>query len=145
MAIPSVSELLLEQAMREAQEKPDPAVAMGVGAGGGALIGALAGTPAHMIGAGVNRMKDSLAAKQGLSRGIAQKMRGSIRPGFRAAGGLVGAIAGGALGAGMANAMRQSSPAGEMLARIQATNGQLSSMEQMQLESILKDYYNNMG
>ena len=72
-------------------------------------------------------------------------MRGRIRPGFRAAGGLVGAITGGALGAGMANAMRQSSPAGEMLARIQATNGDLNAMEKMQLESILKDYYNNMG
>ena len=72
-------------------------------------------------------------------------MQGRIRPGFRAAGGLVGAIAGGALGAGMANAMRQSSPAGEMLARIQATNGDLNAMEKMQLESILKDYYNNMG
>ena len=41
--------------------------------------------------------------------------------------------------------MRQSSPAGEMLARIQATNGDLNAMEKMQLQSILKDYYNNMG
>ena len=49
MSIPTVSELLLEQAIRDAQEKPDPAVAMGVGATGGALIGALAGTPAHML------------------------------------------------------------------------------------------------
>ena len=49
MSIPTVSELLLEQAIRDAQEKPDPAVAMGVGATGGALIGALAGTPAHTV------------------------------------------------------------------------------------------------
>jgi len=145
MAIPSVTDVLLQQAMLDAQDKPDPAVAMGVGASGGALLGALAGTPAHMIGTGVNRMKDGLAAKQGLSRGMAQRMRGSIRPGFRAAGGLVGAIAGGALGAGMANMLKQSSPAGNMLARIQATNGQLSSMEEMQLEQILKDYYNFTG
>ena len=145
MSIPTVSELLLEQAIRDAQEKPDPAVAMGVGATGGALIGALAGTPAHMIGMGVNNLKASLNPQKNAGQTIAQKMQGRIRPGFRAAGGLVGAIAGGALGAGMANAMRQSSPAGEMLARIQATNGDLNAMEKMQLESILKDYYNNMG
>lgn len=145
MSIPTVSELLLEQAIRDAQEKPDPAVAMGVGATGGALIGALAGTPAHMLGLGVNRLKASVNPQKNAGQTIAQKMQGRIRPGFRAAGGLVGAIAGGALGAGMANAMRQSSPAGEMLARIQATNGNLNAMEKMQLESVLKDYYNNMG
>ena len=145
MAIPSATDVLLQQAMLDAQDKPDPAVAMGVGAGGGALLGILAGTPLHMGGKAINAMKDSLAAQQGLSRGIAQKMRGSIRPGFRAAGGLLGAIAGGALGAGMANMMKQSSPAGNILARIQATNGQLSSMEQLQLEQVLKDYYNNMA
>ena len=145
MSIPTVSELLLEQAIRDAQEKPDPAVAMGVGATGGALIGALAGTPAHMLGLGVNRLKASVNPQKNAGQTIAQKMQGRIRPGFRAAGGLVGAITGGALGAGMANAMRQSSPAGEMLARIQATNGNLNAMEKMQLESVLKDYYNNMG
>ena len=145
MSIPTVSELLLEQAIRDAQDKPDPAVAMGVGATGGALIGALAGTPAHMLGLGVNRLKASVNPQKNVGQTIAQKMQGRIRPGFRAAGGLVGAIAGGALGAGMANAMRQSSPAGEMLARIQATNGNLNAMEKMQLESVLKDYYNNMG
>ena len=145
MSIPTVSELLLEQAIRDAQEKPDPAVAMGVGATGGALIGALAGTPAHMLGLGVNRLKASVNPQKNAGQTIAQKMQGRIRPGFRAAGGLVGAIAGGALGAGMANAMRQSSPAGEMLARIQATNGNLNAMEKMQLESVLKDYYNNIG
>ena len=145
MSIPTVSELLLEQAIRDAQEKPDPAVAMGVGATGGALIGALAGTPAHMLGLGVNRLKASVNPQKNAGQTIAQKMQGRIRPGFRAAGGLVGAIAGGALGAGMANAMRQSSPAGEMLARIQATNGNLNALEKIQLESVLKDYYNNMG
>ena len=110
MSIPTVSELLLEQAIRDAQEKPDPAVAMGVGATGGALIGALAGTPAHMLGLGVNRLKAGLNPQKNAGQTIAQKMQGRIRPGFRAAGGLVGAITGGALGAGMANAMRQSSP-----------------------------------
>ena len=140
----SVQDILLQQAMLDNQNQPDPAVAMGVGATGGALLGAVAGTPLHMGGRAINAVKDNLAAKQGLSRGAMQRMRGSIRPGFRAAGGLVGAIAGGALGAGMANMMQQSSPAGNMLAKIQAQQGQLSAMDKMQLESILADVYGNM-
>ena len=140
----SVQDILLQQAMLDNQNQPDPAVAMGVGATGGALLGAVAGTHLHMSGRAINAAKDNLAAKQGLSRGAMQRMRGSIRPGFRAAGGLVGAIAGGALGAGMANMMQQSSPAGNMLAKIQAQQGQLSAMDKMQLESILADVYGNM-
>ena len=63
----------------------------------------------------------------------------------RMAGGLGGLILGGGLGAGMAKMMQQSSPAGNMLARIQATGGELNTMEQMQLQQILADKYNNMG
>jgi len=140
----SVQDILLQQAMLDNQNQPDPAVAMGVGATGGALLGAVAGTPLHLGGRAINAVKDNLAAKQGLSRGMAQRMRGSIRPGFRAAGGLVGAIAGGALGAGLANSMRQSSPAGDMLAKIQATGGNLNAMDTMRLEAILADVYGNM-
>ena len=127
----SVQDILLQQAMQDSQNRPDPAVAMGVGATGGALLGALGGAPLHGAGAMLNRMTGRTA------RGL--------RPGFRMAGGLLGAITGGALGAGAAQMMKQSSPAGDMLARIQATGGELSTMEQMQLQQILADKYNNMG
>jgi outer membrane lipoprotein SlyB len=63
----------------------------------------------------------------------------------RMAGGLIGAITGGALGSGVANMFAQSSPAGNMLARVQATRGDISSMDKVQLESILADIYNNPG
>ena len=126
----SVQDILLQQAMRDQQERPDPAVAMGVGATGGAMLGALAGAPLNTAG-------------QMLNRATGRTPRG-LRPGFRMAGGLLGAITGGALGAGAANMMRQSSPAGEMLARIQATGGKLSPMDEMRLQSILTDTYNNM-
>tara|TARA_R110002049_G_scaffold84495_1_gene215004 strand:+ start:1474 stop:1812 length:339 start_codon:yes stop_codon:yes gene_type:complete len=63
----------------------------------------------------------------------------------RMAGGLIGAITGGALGAGMQNMFAQSSPAGNMLARIQARGGDINSMDRLQLESVLKDIYNNPG
>ena len=141
----SVQEILLQQAIQDSQNQPDPAAAMAVGGAGGALLGAAALTPVHMVGNGINSFKDKLAAQQGLGRSITQKMRGSIRPGFRAAGGLGGLILGGALGAGAANMMRQSSPAGEMLARIQATDGDLTAMEEVQLQKLLADSYNNMG
>jgi hypothetical protein len=126
----SVQDVLLQQAMLDSQNKPDPAVAMGVGATGGALLGALAGAPLNATGMLVNRV-------------VGKSPRG-LRPGFRMAGGLVGAIAGGGLGAGLANMMKQSSPAGNMLATIQAKGGQLNTVDQMRLESILKDIYGNM-
>ena len=107
----SVQDILLQQAMQDNQNKPDPAVAMGVGGVAGGLMGALSG------------------------RGKTMRM----------AGGLTGLIAGGGLGAGLANMMKQSSPAGDMLARIQATEGNLSPMDKIQLEKILADAYNNMG
>ena len=108
----SVQDILLQQAMQDNQNKPDPAAAMGVGGAGGALLGVLAG------------------GKLG---------------GRRMAGGLGGLILGGGLGAGMAQMMQQSSPAGDMLAKIQASGGNLNAMDKMQLEQILADAYNNMG
>ena len=107
----SVQDILLQQAMQDNLNRPDPAVAMGVSGAGSALLGVMAG------------------------RGVRGRM----------AGGLGGLILGGGLGAGMAKMMQQSSPAGNMLARIQATGGELSTMEQMQLQQILADKYNNMG
>ncbi len=127
----SVQDILLQQAMQDSQSKPDPAVAMGVGATGGALLGAIGGTPLHLGGTMLNRMTGRTA------RGL--------KPGFRMAGGLLGAITGGALGAGMANMMKTSSPAGNMLATLQSQGGDLTPMQQVQLQQILADAYNNMG
>ena len=107
----SVQDILLQQAMQDNQNKPDPAVAMGVGGVAGGLMGVLSG------------------------RGKTMRM----------AGGLGGLILGGGLGAGIANMMKQSSPAGDMLARIQATQGNLTAVDKIQLEKILADAYNNMG
>jgi outer membrane lipoprotein SlyB len=62
----------------------------------------------------------------------------------RMAGGLVGAILGGALGAGTRQMMIQESPAANMLAKMQA-QGTLNPMDRAQLQSVLKDIYNNPG
>ena len=106
----SVQDILLQQAMLDNKNQPDPAVAMGVGGTGGALLGMMAG------------------------RGLRGRM----------AGGLLGAITSGALGGGLAKAMETSSPAGEMLAKIQANGGELDTMDKMKLQQILTDVYGSM-
>ena len=62
----------------------------------------------------------------------------------RMAGGLVGAILGGGLGMGARQAMIQESPAANMLAKMQA-QGTLNPMDRSQLQSVLRDIYNNPG
>jgi hypothetical protein len=62
----------------------------------------------------------------------------------RMAGGLVGAILGGGLGLGARQMMIQESPAANMLAKMQA-QGTLNPMDRAQLQSVLKNIYNNPG
>ncbi len=62
----------------------------------------------------------------------------------RMAGGLVGAILGGGLGMGARQMMIHGSPAASILAKMQA-QGILNPMERQQLQSVLKDIYNNPG
>ena len=62
----------------------------------------------------------------------------------RMAGGLVGAILGGGLGLGARQMMVQDSPAAAILAKMQA-QGTLNPMDRNQLQSVLKDIYNNPG
>ena len=62
----------------------------------------------------------------------------------RMAGGLVGAVMGGALGAGVRDMMVKDSPAASILAKMQA-QGSLDVRDQMQLQSVLKEIYNNPG
>ena len=62
----------------------------------------------------------------------------------RMAGGLVGAILGGGLGMGARQMMIQDSPAASILAKMQA-QGTLNPMDRQQLQTVLKDIYNNPG
>ncbi len=102
-----------------------------LGAAGGGLIGAAAGTVPHKIGAAVNALKGSPATG----------MR-SIRPGFRAAGGLAGAIVGGALGAGMAGIIKSESPAARLMGKLQA-GGDIDEYDRVQIANELASIYNN--
>jgi hypothetical protein len=68
---------------------------------------------------------------------------GRVKPGVRMAGGLVGAVLGGALGTGAAQAMQQESPAARLLAKLQI-DGDLSYADKEALESVLTDTYSNI-
>ena len=113
-----------------------------VGAGGGALAGMLAGQPVHMMGNALNAGRDALAARQGLS--AVRKPLRALKPGPRMAGGLVGMIVGGGLGAGVAAAARQNNPAADILGKI-AAGGDLSVQDKMIIEDMVSDYYKTQG
>lgn len=121
----SIEDILLARALADADSKPDPAVAMGGGAAVGGILGVLGGQVPHSIG-------NVLGAKP------------RMRPGFRMAGGLVGAILGGGLGIGVRQAMINESPAANMLAKMQS-QGRLDITDQYELQKVLKDIYNNPG
>jgi len=131
----SIEDILMAKAMSDAENRIDPGVAMGGGAAVGAALGALGGQVPHRIGTIFDGNKP-LNTTADIGR--------AFRPGFRMAGGLVGAILGGGLGAGVRNMMVQESPAANMLAKMQA-QGSLNPMDQAQLQSVLKNIYNNPG
>jgi hypothetical protein len=112
------------------------------GAGGGALAGMLAGQPVHMMGNALNAGRDALAARQGLSA-VRKPMR-ALKPGPRMAGGLVGMIVGGGLGAGVAAAARQNNPAADILGKV-ASGGDLTVQDKMIIEDMVSDYYKTQG
>jgi uncharacterized membrane protein YeiH len=135
----SLEEIL---AAKAAQHTEDSAgilnAAITTGAGGGALAGMLMGQPVHMAGNTINAGKDFLAARQGLS--AAKQPLRRLMPGARMAGGLVGMIVGGGLGAGIAARARRENPAAEILGKVVA-GGDLTVSDKIALENMAADYY----
>lgn len=120
----SAQEALMLQAAYDEQDRIQAQNTAGLlGAAGGGLVGAAAGTVPHNIG-------KMLGAKP------------SMRPGFRAAGGLTGAILGGALGAGMSAIMKSESPAARLMGKLQA-GGDIDEYDRVQLANELASIYNN--
>ncbi len=123
----SIEEALLARIQQDQQNQMSPQT--------GALIGAgLMGT----AGISVGDLAQRIGASQG-PKNLGQK----LTPGRRFAGGLVGAILGGGLGASVATQAKQSSPAAQLLAKLQ-TEGNLSPSEVNSLQGVLADTYNNM-
>ena len=128
----SPQEALMMKAAYDEQERLQQQNTAGLlGAAGGGLMGAAAGTIPHSIGNAVNALK-----------GTQKTPMRSIRPGFRAAGGLTGAILGGALGAGVESIMKSESPADRGMAQLQA-GGDIDQYTLKQIEDELATVYNN--
>ena len=128
----SAQEALMLQAAYDEQDRIQQQNTAGLlGAAGGGLMGAAAGTVPHKIGSAVNALKGNPATG----------MR-SMKPGFRAAGGLTGAILGGALGAGMSAIMKSESPAARLMGKLQA-GGDIDEYDRVQLANELASIYNN--
>ena len=126
---PVVEEILMARAMRDSQGVPDINSAVTAGGIVGALGGAAAGSLPHAV------LKNTMGRLPG--RG------GPMKPGARMAGGLVGAILGGGLGAGTRQMMIQDSPAAAILAKAQT--GELTASDQARLADILTETYQQMG
>jgi hypothetical protein len=121
-----IEDILLMKAAQERQEKMSPQT--------GAILGAAA------VGAGGLAIGD---LAQRLNPTIVKGNFGArLQPGRRFAGGLVGAVLGGALGAGVASSQRNYSPAAALLAKVQ-TQGELSAADQNALQAVLQDIYTN--
>lgn len=125
-----IEQILLAQAAREAEQGPRLSDMVALGAGGGAAIGAVMGVPFDAVGRGIGHLRGT------------NKM---LKPGLRMAGGLVGAIIGGGLGAAAQQvAARETGEAGALLAKIQAQGG-ANPLDRVRLEAVLKDAYSQQG
>ena len=128
---PDIEKILLAQASREAEQGPRLSDMIGLGAGGGAAMGALVGAVPH----GLSQM-----FRTG-DKTIGQR----LTPGTRMAGGLVGALLGGGLGAAyQRQAVNEPSGAGRLLAKIQSQGG-VSPEDEAMLESVLMKAYSQQG
>ncbi len=106
-----------------------------VGGIGGGIIGAAIGEAGLIKDKARERITDD---------SIGGQIRRGVTPGKRMAGGLVGAILGGALGEGAKQLMVQNSPSAELLAKLQVT-GDLSPQDTKTLQYLLSDTYSNIA
>tara|TARA_R100000951_G_scaffold17783_3_gene14165 strand:+ start:2184 stop:2582 length:399 start_codon:yes stop_codon:yes gene_type:complete len=127
---PRIQQVLLAQAAQEAEEGPRLSDMVALGSGGGAALGALMGVVPHAVGRGVGHIR-------GTNR--------MLKPGARMAGGIIGALLGGGLGAAAQQQMaNEAGPAGALLAKIQSQGG-LMPGDEASLESVLRDAYSQQG
>ncbi len=136
----SIEDILLARAAQDEANRPSQDAAITTGAILGSLGGVAAGAVPHAASeamGGGRRLVERVLGGEGK-----KPMMSRAKPGYRMAGGLVGAILGGALGAGARQLMLQESPAARLLARAQV-NGEMTAADEKMLEDILADTYSN--
>ena len=136
----SIEDILLARAAADEASRPTTEQVAAAGAVLGSLGGVAAGGIPH---AGSELVGSAKRLGSRVLGGDGKKPLGSrLKPGYRMAGGLVGAILGGALGAGAREIMIAESPAARLLARAQV-NGEMTAADEKMLEDILADTYSN--
>lgn len=126
---------LLLAAQQDAANRENNGLAITAGALAGSAAGVGIGSVAHE--GLLQRLADRTQIPMKTGKPFA------LRPGARMAGGLVGAIAGGALGAGIQNRMMAESPAAKYLAKVQVGDP-LMPHEVEELEGILTKTYSDI-
>ena len=139
----SIQDALLLRAQQDAANRENNGLAITAGALAGTAAGLTMGRGIHRGGQLANKLKDRLAAAEGLTRSAGQRAREAATPGGRMAGGLLGLLGGGYLGAAAQSAFIGQSDAGRYLAKIQMGDP-LSPSELGELEDILAGTYNNI-
>ena len=136
----SIEDILLARAAADEASRPTTEQVAATGAILGSLGGVAVGGVPHAGSELVGSAKRLLGRTVGCNgqKSIGQR----LKPGYRMAGGLVGAILGGALGAGARQIMIAESPAARLLARAQV-NGEMTAADEKMLEDILADTYSN--
>ncbi len=94
-----------------------------------------------------NQSQMSIGTSSAIGAGLggASGLMSAGGPRTKMAGGLVGAILGGALGPAVRQVAIQDSPAGALLAKAQAQGGELSPEDTINLQNILAETYREMG
>ena len=137
----TIEDILLARAAQDERNWPDTEML----ATGGAVLGSLAGVGVGSVPHAVSQASSNaqrLVNRVFTGNQAQPNPLSRAKPGYRMAGGLVGAILGGALGAGSRQLMIQESPAARMLAKIQV-NGELSPSDEKALEDMVADTYSN--
>ena len=124
----SIEDILMYKLQEDAANVPSQQTAIAAGAALGALPGLAVGQSLHQAGNNVNKL-------------LNRTPRAVV--GNRMAGGLVGAILGGALGSGVRNMVVEQSPAASLLAK--GKTGNLTEGDMAQLEQVLLEAYQQMG
>ena len=130
---------LLLAAQQDAANRENNGLAITAGALAGAAYGVVGGNAVHRGRS--NQLLQRLADRTQIPMAPGKPF--ALRPGARMAGGLVGAIAGGALGAGLQNIMMRESPAARYLAKVQVGDP-LTDGEAEELENILTKTYSSI-
>lgn len=144
----ALEQALYLEALRRDEERLPVEAAVIPGAALGALGGYQLGRPVNALGDVINRVRGANPVQEDLSnqpiRQIRQNVRRALRPGFRTAGALGGALLGGLGGKQLRDEMIAESPEARLLAKIQIGQ-ELDEFDLAILEEVATAHYNNLA